>query len=106
VLSDIELIEKIEETSYLFDPIPVSKRGTNYNEGLIEITKTKKPGSRRLNLFDSFYNNTHSKFYNCTLYSGYRYSLSFCEELHYYNHDIKLYPGISELKNCNLKGGI
>lgn len=92
------LVKEITRHEHVFfDPFPVPN-GSNYKDGKTVITRTKQPGPRRLNLHDRLGEPKYSKLLNCTTYSGFVYTLSFCEPYQYYGKALCNYESIAALK--------
>ena len=98
LLSKDELVSRIAAEGTFFDGFEVSRKGTNYSDGLVKITETSQPGPRRLNLSDEFGAEWCSQFFNCHLCEGYSYTLSFCTSFHCCGRPLTLHPSIAELK--------
>jgi hypothetical protein len=97
-LTKDELVHRISKEENLFDPFVVGVQGTNFNDGAVAITETAHPGPRRLNLFDCMGNERFSTKFNCHVYEGYSYTLSFCPQFYYYGRPTTLHPSVAQLK--------
>lgn len=101
ISNEDDLVKMVQSSEHsFFDPFLVRK-GSSFREhkSLVVLTRTKQPGPRRFNLHDTLPGSERfSKRFNCTIYEGYSYTLSFCMPYLYYGRPLDGFPALARLK--------